>query len=80
MKLELKTTPRGFSYAEWIDSKGMACSVQESSSAESDCIWLGLNDERMHLTQEQVAALLPLLCNFVVSGELNPSDIKADEY
>lgn len=68
--LTMTFTERGFAVAEFIDRYGFACSIQKSSIATEDCIWLGVNDQRMHLTQEQVAALLPLFQHFVTTGEL----------
>jgi hypothetical protein len=102
-----KPTNRGFSRFEFKDEHGDSCSLQKSSSAMQECIWLGHNDialktfvpygipdswkehtedeikkvlrpgstevlanTRMHLTREQVAALLPHLTKFVETGEL----------
>lgn len=105
------TTGRGFALAEFVDRNGVKCSLQKSSIATEDAIWLGCDDEnprvmvagkgwqpvayavaepepdnlvtidakemlvntRMHLTREQVAALLPLLQGFVDCGEV-PAD------
>lgn len=41
--LEKKYTGRGFSIYEFIDRYGVECSVQKSSLAFEDCIWLGAN-------------------------------------
>ena len=81
----LKKTERGFDLVEFIDRYGIKCSLQKSSIATEDCIWLGTDDSdpkilvqgegwvsvkipenihiptRMHLTQEMVKELLPLL-------------------
>lgn len=81
MPLELKPTNRGFLRGEFKDAYGEECSIQESSLATEDCIWLGCDHEtvdpqgrpcgaRMHLTQQMVADLLPLLHHFVETGEL----------
>jgi len=51
------------------DRNGEACSIQESSLADEDCIWLGWSTRpsiqvwpsmrgEMHLTQEMVADLI----------------------
>jgi hypothetical protein len=37
-------TERGFRYNEFVDSYGHKCSLQKSSSAMEDKIWLGVND------------------------------------
>lgn len=96
--LEFEATQRGFSYANFKDSKGVECSIQESSLV-TPSIWLGCNNldiqafrkgdgwqpvdiqevypceyfvgnNRMHLNQDQVAALIPILQHFVETGEL----------
>jgi hypothetical protein len=62
------------------------CSIQKSSLATEDCIWLGCNHEtihsqtgercgaRMHLTQSMAADLIPLLQHFVDTGDLPQSE------
>lgn len=105
MKIKLGTTDRGFPIGEFKDQYGISCSIQKSSLATKDCIWLGVDDvdpqilaqlasahgvktnestgwvkypipkevlmtTRMHLTRKQVRKLLPLLHNFVETGEL----------
>jgi hypothetical protein len=94
-------TSRGFDRMKFADRNGVACSLQKSSLAFEDCIWLGCNEiglkrftpngagwediplendgpygvthmanTRMHLSREQVAALLPHLQKFAETGEL----------
>lgn len=36
-------TIRGFDIINFIDSKGVECSIQKSSQADDDYIWLGAN-------------------------------------
>lgn len=102
-------TNRGFDLVEFTDRYGAECSLQKSSLATEDAIWLGVNDgnpqvlaskasslgvhttvetgwvpypvpeevlvtTRMHLTVEQVKALLPYLQRFVETGEILDSD------
>ena len=110
--METKTTERGFDVIEFQDRNDVECSLQKSSLATEDCIWIGVNDAnprimasdviklgefnrknvfeyrqtgwvkyhvpdsvlmstRMHLTREQVKALLPILEKFVETGELS---------
>jgi hypothetical protein len=93
------TTSRGFGLYEFKDRYNNACSIQKSSLATEDCIWLGLDNAnpqilasktkeggtgwvsypipedvslntRMHLTQDQVKELLPILKHFVETGHL----------
>ena len=42
MKIEFNE--RGFAYAEFEDRYKQKCSIQKSSLATEDCIWLGVND------------------------------------
>lgn len=78
--MNLEYTQRGFARIEFTDFNGDACSLQKSSVATEDLIWLGCNEgthvdghclARMHLTRTMVADLLPLLQRFVETGELD---------
>lgn len=68
----LATTSRGFHVAHFIDDYQEPCSIQESSAADTPCLWLGVDriGHRMHLTQEMVAAMLPMLQRFVETGKI----------
>lgn len=68
--MKTEKTQRGFSIVNFTDLYGAECSLQKSSLATEDAIWLGVDTARMHLTQEQVSELLPLLQKFVNTGEL----------
>jgi hypothetical protein len=98
--MKLEPTSRGFLKGKFKDGNGVDCSIQESSSAEQACVWLGCDDiglkkfvpyegwsdvaleqnapdgivhianTRMHLTQEQAAALVPMLAHFAAYGSL----------
>ena len=61
---------RGFIQGKFQDSNQQNCSIQESSRADVSSLWLGVDESRMHLTQEQVSELLPLLECFVKTGQL----------
>jgi hypothetical protein len=39
-----KYTPRKFAYRDFVDHNGVKCSIQKSSLAFIDCIWLGADD------------------------------------
>lgn len=81
--LSLEKTNRGFAVGRFIDRYGSQCSVQKSSLACENAIWLGVDipfsggeGVRMHLTQDMVLALLPHLVSFVDTGELvSSSDV-----
>lgn len=80
MNLDFRPTLRGFWRAEFQDRYGCACSLQESSLATEDAIWLGVDrsgdvPSRMHLVQEQAAALWPLLKRFAETGSLRPKAV-----
>lgn len=62
---------RGFLRGNFVDRYGEKCSIQKSSLAGEDCIWLGCDKHcRMHLTREMAADLIPLLTKFIETGEL----------
>ena len=84
--MQITTTSRGFRIIEFKDRYAQPCSLQKSSLATEDCVWLGVDkrldlntgqelpdsdNHRMHLTQEQVRALLPYLQAFADTGELH---------
>lgn len=96
-------TPRGFATVTFTDRYGTECSIQKSSLATEDAIWIGAKrlvvkrfkpdytgwhdvdfdalfpgqtisgNERMHLTQDQVRELLPILTRFAETGEIEIS-------
>lgn len=73
----------GFLNGKFKDRYDVPCSIQKSSLAFEDCIWLGADEvtvdhvtgktfnTRMHLTQDMVRDLLPLLHRFADTGELS---------
>jgi hypothetical protein len=77
--MQTERTPRGFQRGAFTDINGEACSIQESSIATIDAIWLGMNAgthvggeclARMHLSRTMAAELIPLLIAFVETGRL----------
>jgi hypothetical protein len=44
--IEWKKSSRGFAFGEFHDMDGNRCSIQESSLATDDCIWLGIDDAK----------------------------------
>jgi hypothetical protein len=86
--IRFDTTARGFRYYEFTDRYDGKCSLQESSLATEDAIWLGMNRgthhhgtclARMHLTREMVARLLPILQEFVDTGHLSLPEEEDEE-
>jgi hypothetical protein len=45
--LKMERTERGFVIGEFKDRGGLKCSVQKSSTAGEDCIWLGVHEDRL---------------------------------
>ena len=67
--MKIKYTGRGFRFATFKDRYGESCSIQESSSVVPS-LWLGADENRMHLSQKMVKDLLPLLTHFAEHGVL----------
>jgi hypothetical protein len=42
--MKIQATERGFPIAEFTDLYGAKCSIQKSSLADDQCIWLGLSE------------------------------------
>lgn len=69
--MDFDTTSRGFAIGSFTDVYGFECSLQRSSRASDEGhIWLGVNTNRMHLSQSIVRDLLPALQHFAETGEL----------
>jgi hypothetical protein len=68
--MEKEYTLRGFAIYQFQDYLKVNCSLQKSSLADIDTIWLGVDDDRMELTRSQVKELLPILKKFVRKGEI----------
>lgn len=51
--MELNTTQRGFDIAEFTDSYGEICSLQKSSSAMVDKIWLGISKPKLTVFENE---------------------------
>lgn len=49
-------TDRGFDIINFSDCYGVGCSLQKSSSAERDCIWLGITDPKPRIMAAHAAA------------------------
>ncbi len=69
--MKAEKTNRGFDIIRFTDRNGDKCSIQKSSIATEDCIWLGSEQGiRMHLNTAQVAQLLSTLELFIKTGEI----------
>lgn len=67
--MKIKYIGRGFRIASFKDRYGESCSILESSSV-TPSLWLGVDGNRMHLSQKMVKDLLPLLTHFAEHGVL----------
>jgi hypothetical protein len=71
---ELTKIERGFELIEFTDIYGKPCTLQQSSAAiyegppGSSAVWLGQGDDRMHLSHEQVIALVAHLSAWLQTG------------
>lgn len=80
--MKYKKTVRGFDLYTFEDLLGKKCSLQKSSLATKDAIWIGWQEiklagdyvanTRMELSQEMVLKLIPILQRFVETGEIHP--------
>jgi len=80
--IKIKLTNRGFARGEFKDRYGAACSIQKSSLADEECIWLGCEHEtihevtkepcgaRMHLTRQMAADIVMHLQRFIETGDI----------
>lgn len=50
-------THRGFAYAEFTDIYGYPCSIQKSSLATEDAIWIGIDDPKSQIMASQAKRL-----------------------
>ena len=70
--MRLKKTERGFFWGEFRDYYDNSCSIQESSIVYPPCVWLGVDQHRMHLTRKMARELIRRLQVFVDTGRLKP--------
>jgi hypothetical protein len=77
LDLKFSITGRGFGLIEFDDLYGDKCTMQDSSLATEDAIWLGIDKPkivegcalgRMHLNRKQSKQLIRLLEYFVKYG------------
>ena len=66
--MKIKKTARGFERINFIDLHGSKCSLQQSSLATDEAIWLGVGSDRMHLNKEMACELINHLCRWLVTN------------
>lgn len=79
--MKIEYTNRGFEIIIFLDRNEKECSLQQSSVADfetpgTSAIWLGVTNERMHISFEQVKKLLPHLQAWVESGSFKEIESK----
>lgn len=52
--MKIKQTQRGFDIASFKDSHGCKCSIQKSSLATDDAIWIGVDDPNPQIMASKV--------------------------
>lgn len=77
--MKVEHTGRGFERIDFTDAYGELCSLQQSSLAVfekpgSGAVWLGTNENRMHLTHDQVEELTNHLLQWLENGSLEITD------
>lgn len=64
----INRTDRGLELVEFRDFYNHECSLQQSSLATTQALWLGKGDQRMHLSVDQVKSLIDHLKAWVDTG------------
>lgn len=85
--IEFGPTKRGALVGKFTDRYGAACSIQESSYPDEECVWLGVEVDamgepilngRMHVTRDLARQLAEALHHFAAEGTLGLYE--ADQY
>jgi hypothetical protein len=58
MEQNISYTQRGFKILKFLDLRGTECSIQESSSAEIDALWIGADCNRMLIDRKSLFSIL----------------------
>ena len=69
--MELKKTQRGFSKIEFKDRYGVSCSLQKSSLADEDCIWLGVDQIKPEILHEGKWIPYPIPTDVFLSSRMH---------
>jgi hypothetical protein len=65
--LEVADCSHGLKYAQFKDVDGLTGMIEDGSNGT---LWMGMSHRKLHLSRQQVAALLPHLKRFVETGRL----------
>lgn len=75
--MKVQKTEKGYLYIEFKDVNGQNCSLQQSSAIDhsergfykpgSSFVWLGMDDNRMHLDRDMVKKIICKLIKWVIT-------------
>lgn len=83
-KINIRRTQRGFYRGDFLDIYDNKCSIQDSSLAGRDALWLGQNTgthhlgacvARMHIDTELARELIILIERFVATGSIKETEV-----
>ena len=66
----IETTPRNFGIVNFNDIYGNSCSIQESSLATDNALWIGVDENRMHINIPLAIKIMGTLKTFINNGVL----------
>jgi len=77
--MDVNQTERGFEIIRFEDLSGIECTLQQSSDAiyeqpGSGALWLGIGDDRMHLSEIHVEAIVEHLSAWLETGSLRAAE------
>ena len=72
--MKIEKTPRGFEISEFTDLYGKECSIQKSSLASADAIWLGVDNPGLTVFENEKKGkylVVEMPKNFSVSSRMH---------
>jgi hypothetical protein len=70
----MEYSQRGFAIHTFLDRNGIECSIQKSSIATEDCIWLGVNKTDLTVFENEYHGkyiVTPMPYNFMVNTRMH---------
>ena len=62
---KISNTNRGFAVIEFKDRYDKDCSIQISSLATENCLWMGIKPDRMHVTRDMAKGFIKILTKWL---------------
>lgn len=80
--IKVKATERGFAIGNFTDSYGEKCSIQKSSAASNDFIWLGIDNPKLTVFENSqkgkyIVTEMPELFDVSARMHLSRSQVEA---